>query len=82
MSKSVEKLHVHLEESGGVEITSHPSVPPSYHAHFHDVEIHDWSYPGGDADKAKWIAREVDRVAGEGKAKKKVDGNSTRRRRE
>ncbi len=78
MSKREEKLqlHVHLEEHGGIEITSHPSIPPSTHAHFHDVVIHKWDYPDGDADKAKWISREVDRVAGEGK--KERGGDSTR----
>ena len=59
----VEKLHVHLEEHGGVEVTSHPSVPPTVYAVLRDVIIHNWRYTGGDADRAKWTSQELDRVA-------------------
>ena len=73
-----DKLHVHLEENGAVEITSHPSMPASVHAGFHDVIIHDWRHAGGDADYAKWISRELDRAADEApEAREETDGGAT-----
>ena len=54
-------LQVHLNEDGSIVIKPHPSAPkPDVYVFCPEVEINNWRYHGGDADRAKWTSREID----------------------
>ncbi len=54
-------LQVHLNEDGSVEVMPHPAFfEGSTYAKFANVDIHNWTYAGGDADRASWTIREIE----------------------
>lgn len=59
------KLMVHLNENGSVDIMAHPSrshdgAVVSCRFFSAAIEIHDWRYEGGDADRARWTVVELE----------------------
>ncbi len=77
---SIERLHVHLQENGSVTVSPHPSVDGQVYATFYNVDIHDWRRTGGEADQAKWTARELDMAADAAYRRRPVEKEQLRRR--